>query len=172
MTLTLQAARNQMSSDRRNGMPMATRIAPEFGSAKTPGFPARGIELAGLVVLVLTLLTGLVFGQLASVVSSNPASLAMTTSGATDRVRAFYDGMNRYLATGDDAFLDLLAPGYQDHQALDAGTGSSAALLARLDTMRQHASQPHFVIEQLTEFGNLVEVRLSARSPPRSMSPD
>lgn len=144
---------------------MATCSALEIGSASAPGFPGRGIELARPIVLVLALLTGLVFSQITAVVATDTASVAMPSAGKAERVRAFYAGMNRYLASGDDAFLELLSPGFQDFESLDGTAGSSATLLARLDAMRQYAFQPRFSIETLDDLGSLFEVRLSAMKP-------
>ena len=65
------------------------------------------------VALVLALLTGLALSQIAVVVSPTAAPIAMPSRDGTAWVRAFYDGMNRYLTAGDDSVLQLLAPGFR-----------------------------------------------------------
>jgi hypothetical protein len=116
-----------------------------------------------VIALALALLTGGVAGHLTAVVSSG---VSPTVFGdQTERVQAFYDGMNQYLATGDDAFLRLLAPGFQAHSTVDGAPGSADDLLARLDTLRRSALPPRFTVEEIHELGSLVEVRVSTGVP-------
>ncbi len=116
-----------------------------------------------VIALALSLLAGVVLGHLTAVVSS---SVSPTASGSqSERVQAFYDGVNRYLATGDDAFLRLLAPGFQERSTVGDDDGAASTLLARLDTLRRSAIPPRFTVEEIHELGSLVEVRVSTGIP-------
>lgn len=117
------------------------------------------------IALVLALVTGLVLGQIAVVVSPTAVPIAMPSRHATEQVRAFYDGMNRFLATGDDSFLHLLSPGFQDFTPLGPAAGDATDLLARLDVLRQSASPPRFSIKEIYELDNLVVVQVSTGLP-------
>lgn len=133
-----------------------------------PGMPSMGSDPAGTVLMMLAFLIAFVSGQLGmrAFAADKPATATSSRLNSAEiATRAFYDGMNQYLATGDDAFLRLLAPGFQDHRPLDAAPGSRTNLVERLDAMRRSAAVPTFTIETMRDLGNLMEVRISTGLP-------
>lgn len=120
-----------------------------------------------MAVLALVVMTALALGQTGTLMSSagRPGgTISLPEDNSEAVTRAFYDGMNRYLATGDDRFVNLLAPGFQDFQTTGR-PGDSATLLARLDAMRSGVPTPHYSIEVLHSLGTMVEVRISTGTP-------
>ena len=117
-----------------------------------------------VIALALSLLAGVLLGHLTAVDSSGVTPIA--SGSQTERVQALWnDGVNRYLATGDDAFLRLLAPGFQEFTTVGDDDGAASTLLARLDTLRRSAIPPRFTVEEIHELGSLVEVRVSTGIP-------
>jgi hypothetical protein len=121
------------------------------------------VRATTIVALVLALLAGIVLGHLTAVDSTGVTPAV--SERRTDRVRQFYDGINRYLSTGDDAVFQMLAPGFQEFSTLGGNEGSASTLLERLDTFRRSANPPRFTIEEMHELGSLVEVRVSTGIP-------
>jgi hypothetical protein len=118
-------------------------------------------------MLMLFLLSALTLGEIGRLVTHparSPSVVAFDPGPAEATVRAFYAGMNRYLDTGDDAFLQLLAPDFQEFEG-GASQGDPTALLARLDLMRQSPSPPRYTIESVRNLGSVIEVRLAGITP-------
>src|SRR5687768_1505677 len=90
-----------------------------------------------LFALILTLVTGLVLGQMSSL-GQKPVQIAATSdSGAAETARAFYRAINLYLRTGDAQTVEqLLAPGFAGHAPLRAGVESAEAFLQYLESIR------------------------------------
>ncbi len=116
--------------------------------------------------IILSLLTGGVVGQLVAMSSPGVAPYAIASTRRLELTRSFYDGMNRYLETGDAGFLSLLAPGFQDVEALSDDPGSADSLMAQLDALRASTALEAFEIDEIRDLGQLVLVRLSTGLPP------
>ena len=116
--------------------------------------------------IVLSVLTGGVVGQLVAMSSPGVAPHTIVSAQRLELTRSFYDGMNRYLETGDAGFLSLLAPGFQDVGALSDDPGSADSLMAQLDALRASTALEAFEIDEIRDLGQLVLVRLSTGLPP------
>jgi hypothetical protein len=117
------------------------------------------------VALVLAMLTGILIGQFTAMESRGFAPRDRPAEGPVELVRAFYDGLNAYLTSGDERVFDLLAPGFQGHGALGAEPESAEELLTRLERLRRSTAAPHFRIEEVHDLGQLVQVRLTTGLP-------
>jgi hypothetical protein len=117
------------------------------------------------IALALSLLAGVLLGHLTAVVSFGETPVV--AEGQTEHIQAFYDGMNQYLDSGDDTFLQLLAPDFQAFSPSGGADGSASTLLARLETLRRSAIPSQFTIEEIRQLGSLVEVRISTGIPAR-----
>jgi hypothetical protein len=121
---------------------------------------------ATTIALVLALLTGLALATVTQfVMGTNSAPGGALAIDRIERVRALYDGLNNYLATGDDNLEHMLAPDFRDVSSLGAEPGTTKTLLARLDSLRQSANPPRFSIVDVRDLGELVAVRVSLEFP-------
>jgi hypothetical protein len=117
------------------------------------------------VALSLALLTGIVVGQLTA--GGSPTTVPGPGSSARrlELVRSFYEGMNAYLATGDEGFLHLLRSDFREGGSGSGEPGSITTLLDRLDAMRASSGVPHFTVHEMNDLGTVVQVRVSTTAP-------
>jgi quercetin dioxygenase-like cupin family protein/predicted ester cyclase len=90
-----------------------------------------------LFALILTLMTGLVLGQMSSLFQKPVLIAATSDSAAAETARTFYRAINLYLGTGDAQTLEqLLAPGFVGHVPHVDGVESAQAFLQYLESLR------------------------------------
>lgn len=144
---------SKLKSDRNSGAPQANDHCRTRSHA------------VATVALVLTALTGLAIGQLTILLTNDAVARPVPPGNREQIVRDFYDGLNRYLATGDNAVLQLLAPDFREFDSFGGTPAPASTMLARLDAFREGGHLPRYAIEQLRDFGTVIEVRMTTGLP-------
>jgi hypothetical protein len=116
------------------------------------------------IALLLALLTGIV-GQLTAVGSPGTVPGPEQSARRLELVRSFYEGMNAYLATGDDQFLRLLTSDFREVASGIGEPGTIGTLIDRLDAMRSNSLVPRFTVHEMIDLGTMVQARVSTTAP-------
>ena len=117
---------------------------------------------AGIAIL-LTLITGMIVGQLHLVAGNRVISTPVSTQTPADPqlAAAFYESLNHVIRTGDaSGVYTLLAPGFVDNSPFLPEPGTTETLLRYFHGL--HAATPNAVlqVEDVTTDGALIAVRL------------
>ncbi len=98
-------------------------------------------RIAGILVIVLMLATGVAIGNLASFAKPVAPVVYSTDQDDANVARAFYDGINVFLGTGEaGGVTTLLAPDYVEHTINSAVVLPAVESLDRLEKL--HRSHP------------------------------
>jgi predicted ester cyclase len=116
-----------------------------------------------IVATLLALLTGLVLGQLSSLAVPRLQSASfVSTVSAQDlaTARAFYDEMNRFLATGDSGAESLLALDFVDYTGSLPSGRNAEQLMAVWSAIRSFLPDLQLEVVGLQASGAMIAVRL------------
>lgn len=127
---------------------------------------------AASFAIILTLLTGLVLGQIGSLVRKPAEFHTMGSVPAPDALstaRAFYDGMNALLERGDRDIETTIAPGFVDHARDDPADRTMPEMIDTLLATR--ATWPHMrvTVGALDQWDSTIVAQLTIEpGAPRS----
>jgi predicted ester cyclase/mannose-6-phosphate isomerase-like protein (cupin superfamily) len=112
--------------------------------------------------LVLSLLTGLVLGQLRHLGIDQAAAVPSRNSSSLATAHVFYAAVNQYLGTGDPApVADLLAPDFVSHNGSLADDQTAEEFLRYLASIRSGFPGLRFETADLVAQDNAVAVEVS-----------
>ncbi|MBX3070772.1 MAG: hypothetical protein KF883_09770 [Thermomicrobiales bacterium] len=105
---------------------------------------------AAIVLLCLTLATGIVLGRLSSFSGRAAPSLMTDSRDDVEVARTFYDGINEYLAGGDAGrIMRMLSPDYREHRSRGPVGLPGEDLVLHLTSLRETYPEIRLDVGQL-----------------------
>jgi len=120
-------------------------------------------KCAAIVAILLTLITGMILGQLRLVAGSRVAAppTSLQTSPDTQLAAAFYESLNQVIRTGDvSGVYAKVTPSFVDNSPYQPASGTAESLVRYFRGLHTVAPNAVLEVEDVTADGKLIAIRL------------